>query len=131
MMQDRQYALYQMRPKNQNKACIIKYIRADELKKNTQITFSARSTQSSAAAKRFHVLLNGQVVSQDILSVDWKKYNFILPKKYMGRLDGDQVILEIPHNKLTPKTVAIHLLWEVRDITFIPSLTSQHQPSRK
>ena len=126
MMQDRQYALYQLRPIIQREARIIRYIRADELKRNSKITFYARSLRSSAGGKRFRILLNGQVVSRDILSVDWKQYNFLLPEKYIGRLTGDQVILEIPHEKLLLSTVAIHSLWEVRDIRFTPSLRSRH-----
>ena len=120
MMQDRQYALYQLRSKKENNTRIIRYIRADVLKKKPLVTFSAHSTQSSAAAKRFRVLLNGQLVGQDSLSINWKKYTFMLPKKYMGQLDGDQVVLELPNNKLTPRIVPINPKWEVRGITFIP-----------
>jgi hypothetical protein len=113
--QDQQYALYQLRSRTAQETRIIRRVRSDVLKQHALLTFSAHSLGD--AGKEFRILLNGMVIRKEELSVEWQDYKITLPVKFMGRLDGDEVSLELMEVQSDDCNTPISS-WEVRNIFF-------------
>lgn len=124
--QDRQYALYRLRPKTAVATRIARRIRPDVLQKKRLLTFSARQGDLREGPGRgFRVLLNGHAISRRRLTDSWQPYRILLPTVYMGNLEGDQVTLELLPADLPAAGNCSRHGWEVRRINFEAPVASR------
>jgi hypothetical protein len=111
---DKGYALYRQKQDIFTSNQIIRYIRTDLLKSHSLLSFKAHiipqgDVQSSAVS----VFINHKPVKEKIpLSETWEEITMQLPEDAMGRIEGEEIDIELASLTPTPPH------WEVKDIDF-------------
>jgi len=111
MDEDAAYALYSQRQKTTTNSPVIRHVRTDILKKYPIFYFSARLSTINQAVTA-HILLNSQEIDSEAITSHWHTYHVLLPKKDMGRLTGEEIVLQVADTDAHPPT------WEIKGVHF-------------
>lgn len=116
---DLNYSLYEPRQKLFTDNRIVRQVRPDVLKKNLLFTFSAHMVEARMETPMgFRVLINGHEAARGQLRSDWQDFRIQLPQRFMGKLSGDRVVLELMKREEPVESLPDDRWWEVRNMDF-------------
>lgn len=95
LARDERYALYRLRAEVETATTITRRLRSDVLAANRRLALEARLPAAATAEGGYtlEVLLNGEAVASAPISDRWRHYEFVLPREWQHRLEGDEVEL--------------------------------------
>ncbi len=115
------YCLYTQRHAVFHAARITRRVRTDVLRKHPVFCFRCRLNAGfdSAGPFYFRVSLNGQEVRRAKVSPSWQRRRIPLPEGKMGRIQGEEIRLELIDTSGRVVSAAMRYPWQVRGISFV------------
>ncbi len=115
------YCLYAQRRRVFHAARITRRVRTDVLRRHPVFCFRCRLNADFEHPRPlfFRVSLNDHEVRRGRLTASWQRRRIILPEEEMGRVQGEEIRLELIDAAGSPVSAVQRHPWQVRDISFV------------